>query len=221
MNLILLGAPGAGKGTQASRIAEDLNIPAISTGDILRKAVADQTPLGQKAKEYMDKGELVPDNVVIRMVEERLGAPDCREGFLLDGFPRTVVQADALKDVLDKMGKKLDLVLNIDVSEEEIVKRLTGRRTCRECYQIYHLDYNPPQNEGQCDACGGELYQRDDDKVETIRRRLEVYKNQTDPLISYYDDRGLLQNIQGTGGTPDEVFEKIKAVIGDLAARKA
>jgi len=221
MNLILLGAPGAGKGTQASRIAEEYKIPAISTGDILRKAVADQTPLGRKAKEYMDRGELVPDDVVIGMVEERLSSPDCQEGFLLDGFPRTVVQADALKDVLDKMGRKLDLVLNIDVLEEEIIKRLTGRRTCRVCNQIYHLDYNPPRDEGKCDSCGGEIYQRDDDKVETIRRRLEVYMEQTDPLIAYYNDEGLLQNIPGTDGTPDEIFEKIKAAIGDMAAQKA
>jgi adenylate kinase len=221
MNLILLGAPGAGKGTQASRIAEEYKIPAISTGDILRKAVADQTPLGRKAKEYMDRGELVPDDVVIGMVEERLSSPDCQEGFLLDGFPRTVVKADALKDVLDKMGKRLDLVLNIDVSEEEIIKRLTGRRTCRVCNQIYHLDYNPPRDEGKCDSCGGEIYQRDDDKVETIRRRLEVYMQQTDPLIAYYNDEGLLQNIPGTDGTPDEIFEKIKAAIGDMAAQKA
>lgn len=218
MNLVLLGAPGAGKGTQAARIAEALKIPAISTGDILRKAVADQTPLGLKAKAYMDAGELVPDELVIEMVDERLKAPDCRNGFLLDGFPRTVVQADALKAVLARANHKLDLVLNIDVAEEEIVKRLTRRRTCRSCGQIYHLDYNPPANVDHCDACSGALYQRDDDKVETILKRLEVYKKQTNPLIAYYEEEGLLQNIQGTG-TPEEIFEKIRSAIGDVAER--
>lgn len=214
MNLVLLGAPGAGKGTQASRIAEEFKTPPISTGDILRKAVADQTPLGRKASEYMNKGELVPDEVVIGIVEERLKAEDCQSGFLLDGFPRTVIQADALKDVLMRAGMKLNSVINIDVSEEEIVRRLTGRRMCRDCGQIYHVEFKPAQDPEKCDGCGGSLYQRDDDKEETIRKRLEVYKNQTDPLIAYYQNEGLLQNIDGTG-TPDEIFEKIKSAIGN------
>lgn len=173
MNIIMLGPPGAGKGTQAKMLVEKFGIPQISTGDMLRAAVAEGTELGKKAKEYMDKGQLVPDEVVIGIVEERLKKSDCEKGFILDGFPRTVPQAEALDKILEKMGKKIDYVINIVVPDVEILKRLTGRRTCKQCGAMYHVIYNPPKQEGVCDKCGGELYQRDDDKEETIKNRLK------------------------------------------------
>ena len=183
MNLILLGGPGAGKGTQAKLIVEEYKIPQISTGDMLREAVKQGTELGKKAKEYMDKGELVPDEIVIGIVRDRLKQPDCEKGFILDGFPRTIAQAEALDKMLDEIGKKIDAVINIYVPEEEIVKRIVNRRTCKKCGAIYHLIYSPPKESNKCDKCGGELYQRDDDKEETVRERLRVYKQQTEPLI--------------------------------------
>ncbi len=212
MNLIMLGPPGAGKGTQAKMLVERFGIPQISTGDMLRAAVAEGTELGRKAKEYMDKGQLVPDEVVIGIVRERLSKEDCKKGFILDGFPRTVPQAEALDGILEEMGRKIDYVINIVVPDEEILKRLTGRRTCRKCGAMYHVVYNPPKKEGVCDKCGGELYQRDDDKEETIRNRLKVYAEQTAPLVDYYRKKGVLVDIDGTKGIK-EIFEDILKVL--------
>jgi adenylate kinase len=215
MNLILLGAPGAGKGTQAEMIVAEYGIPQISTGDMLRDAVAKGTELGKKAKEYMDKGELVPDEVVIGIVKERLAQPDCDNGFILDGFPRTIKQAEALDEILKELNKSIDAVINVAVPEEEIVKRIVNRRTCRNCKAVYHLIYNPPKEENKCDKCGGELYQRDDDKEETVKERLRVYRSQTEPLIDYYSKKGLVYNVDGT--KPIEgVFEEIKEILEKL-----
>jgi adenylate kinase len=212
MNLILLGPPGAGKGTQAKRLTADLGIPQISTGDMLREAVREGSPMGLKAKSYMDAGALVPDEVVVGIVEERIQQPDCARGFMLDGFPRTTAQADALATMLDKKGLKLDHVVCIEADKEELVKRLSGRRTCRQCMAPYHVLFNPPKKEGVCDKCGGELYQRDDDKEEAIRARLVTYESQTAPLIAYYEERGLLRRVNGLG-TVEEVYERIKQAI--------
>jgi adenylate kinase len=208
MNLILLGPPGAGKGTQAQRIVERYHIPQVSTGDILRTAVKEGTPLGKKAKAFMDQGQLVPDEVVIGIIEGRLRAPDCNPGFILDGFPRTIVQAEALQAILTKMGKSIDHVINIEVYSEELVHRLTGRRTCKNCGAMFHLLFHPPKREGICDRCGGVLYQREDDKEETIRMRLREYEKQTTPLIQYYQLKNGLRSVQGVGGQ-DEIFERI------------
>ncbi len=213
MNIIMLGPPGAGKGTQAKMLVEKLGIPQISTGDMLRAAVKEGTELGKKAKEYMDAGKLVPDEVVIGIVKERLAQPDCEKGFILDGFPRTIPQAEALDKVLEELGKKIDYVINVAVPNEELITRLTGRRTCRQCGAMYHVVFNPPKVEGKCDKCGGELYQRDDDKEETIRQRLEVYEAQTAPLIEYYEKKGVLYNIDGTGSI-EEIFQNILKVLG-------
>lgn len=216
MNLILLGGPGAGKGTQAKLIVEKYKIPQISTGDMLREAVKQGTELGKKAKEYMDKGELVSDEIVIGIVKERLKQPDCDRGFILDGFPRTIAQAEALDKILDEIGKKIDAVINIQVPEEEIVKRIVNRRTCKNCGAIYHLIYSPPKEPNKCDKCGGELYQRDDDKEETVRERLRVYREQTEPLIEYYQKKGILYNVDGTKDI-NGVFEEIKSILDKLA----
>jgi len=197
MKLILLGPPGAGKGTQAKMLTENFTIPQISTGDILRAAVKNGTEMGKKAKEYMDAGGLVPDEVVVGIVRDRLQESDCSNGFILDGFPRTVVQADALQASLVAMGKELDSVISLAVDAEALVERLTGRRTCKDCGRGYHITFDPSQEEGKCDACGGTLFQRDDDQEETIRKRLQVYADQTAPLISYYKDSGLLMELDG------------------------
>jgi len=196
MKLILLGPPGAGKGTQAKFLTERFHIPQISTGDILRAAVREGTPLGVKAKEFMDRGALVPDEVVVGIVRERLREDDCSTGFILDGFPRTVPQADALQQALGELGRDLDAVISLEVDTEALVERLTGRRTCRACTRGYHVTFDPPQKDGYC-ACGGELYQRDDDQESTIRNRLQVYNDQTSPLIDYYSDLGLLFMVDG------------------------
>ncbi len=208
MRLVLLGAPGAGKGTQAKRLVEKYRIPQISTGDILRKAVADGTPLGKEAKSYMDKGELVPDSVVIGLVKERLGQDDCKNGYILDGFPRNTSQAEALDNVLSDMKVPLDFALSIDIKKDELIKRLTGRRTCKNCQQMYNIYFSPPKKDGVCDKCGGELYQRDDDKEETIRKRLEVYEASTAPLIDYYRNKGILRSVDGRGSI-EEIFNRI------------
>jgi adenylate kinase len=208
MNLILLGPPGAGKGTQAKILARKFDIPQISTGDILRGAVKEQSPMGIKAKGYMDAGSLVPDEVVVGIVKERLAKPDCSNGFILDGFPRTVIQADALKLTLGGMGKAIEHVVSIVVDKEELLARITGRRTCRSCGKGYHLSFDPPKTAGVCDECGGELFQRDDDSEATMRNRLDVYEKQTAPLISYYDRESLLRTIAGTG-TIDEIQQNI------------
>ncbi|WP_025324268.1 adenylate kinase [Deferrisoma camini] len=213
MRLILLGPPGAGKGTQAKRLIERYGIPQISTGDILRAAVRDGTDLGKKAKQYMDAGKLVPDEVVIGIIEERLQEADCANGFILDGFPRTVAQADALNRVLANLGQAIDHVVSIEVPDEELVERLTGRRTCRGCGAMYHVKFSPPKAQGVCDKCGGELYQRDDDREETIRARLKVYHEQTAPLVEYYEKAGLLRRIPGQGSV-DEIYARIEGVLG-------
>lgn len=197
MKLILLGPPGAGKGTQAKMLTDRFRIPQISTGDILRAAVKEGTPMGVKAKAFMDAGALVPDEVVVGIVRERLQCSDCAEGFILDGFPRTVAQADSLKETLSQLGKDLDAVVSLEVDGDALVERLTGRRTCRACGRGFHVKFDPPGVPGKCDACGGELYQRDDDQEETIRRRLEVYEQQTSPLIAYYGREGLLVSVDG------------------------
>jgi adenylate kinase len=208
LNLILLGPPGAGKGTQAQRMGERYHIPQISTGDILRAAVKGSTPLGTKAKGFMDQGQLVPDDIVIGIIEERLKAKDCHPGFILDGFPRTIPQAEALEPILTKIGKKIDHVINIEVESEELVRRLTGRRTCKNCGAMFHLLFQPPKKEGICDRCGGPLYQRADDNEETIRTRLKEYEKQTTPLVEYYQGQKALRSIQGMGG-PDQIFDQI------------
>ena len=208
MRIVLLGPPGAGKGTRAVRLVEKYNIPHISTGDIFRKNLKEKTKLGLKAKEYMDKGLLVPDDLVVDIVKSRLMEDDCKEGFLLDGFPRTVEQADALETELNKLGWKLDGVINIEVKDEVLIDRLTGRLVCRQCGATYHSKFNKPKQEDVCDACGGELYTRDDDKVETVKNRLDVYKKQTQPLIDYYTKKGMLKTIDGEADT-DTVFKKI------------
>lgn len=197
MRLLILGPPGAGKGTQAAGIVNKYNVPHISTGDIFRKNIKEGTDLGKKAQEYMKKGALVPDELVIAIVEDRLKEADCEEGFLLDGFPRTVNQAKSLDIVLEKMGILLDKVINVDVDKKVLVKRAVGRRICKECGSTYHIEFNPSKVDGKCDSCGGELYQRDDDTEETMSKRIEVYLNETKPLIDYYNNKNILATING------------------------
>ncbi|MFZ5996364.1 MAG: adenylate kinase [Nitrospirota bacterium] len=213
MRIVLLGAPGAGKGTQAKKIIEKYPIPQISTGDLLRAAVAAGTALGKEAKSYMDKGELVPDRVVLGMVQERLKLDDCKKGFILDGFPRNTKQAEALDSMLASMNMPLTAALSVDVPFDDLMKRLTGRRTCKSCGQMYNVYFNAPQKEGVCDKCGGELFQRDDDKEETIKKRLEVYNAQTAPLIDYYGKKGILKSVSGTGSI-DDIFGKVCSALG-------
>ena len=209
MRLVLLGAPGAGKGTQAKKIIEKYPVPQISTGDLLRAAVAAGTELGRAAKAVMDKGELVPDSVVLGMVEERIKQDDCKAGYILDGFPRNTKQAEALDEMLDKLGMSLTAALSVDVPLDNLMKRLTGRRTCKACGQMFNVYFGAPKKEGTCDKCGGELFQRDDDKEETIKKRLDVYTAQTAPLIDYYGKKGILKAVDGGSGTIDEIFVKV------------
>ncbi|MBA4495909.1 adenylate kinase [Paenactinomyces guangxiensis] len=197
MNIVLMGLPGAGKGTQAARIVQELNIPHISTGDMFRAAVKEGTPLGLEAKSYMDQGQLVPDRVTIGIVRERLGKDDCAKGFLLDGFPRTVPQAEALDELTKDLGRELNIVVYIDVDQDELLQRLTGRRICRDCGATYHVVFAPPKVEGVCDRCGGNLYQRDDDRKETVAKRLEVNMEQTRHLLKYYESTGKLHRVDG------------------------
>lgn len=213
VRLVLLGAPGAGKGTQAKKLIEKYNTPQISTGDLLRAAVGEGTDLGIEAKGYMDKGELVPDSVVLGMVEERLQQDDCKDGYILDGFPRNTAQAEALDAMLDKLGMPLDAALSVDVPIDDLMKRLTGRRTCKECGQMYNVHFSAPATEGACDKCSGELYQRDDDQEETISKRLEVYEEQTAPLIDYYSGKGILKSVRGTGDI-EEIFANVQSTLG-------
>src|SRR4030067_292736 len=212
MRLVLLGAPGAAKGTQAKKLIVKYGIPQISTGDILRKAVADGTPLGKEAKVIMDKGELVPDSIVIGLVKERLAQDDCKKGYILDGFPRNTAQAEVLDKVLSEMKAPLDAAVDVDVDKDILMKRLTGRRTCKSCQQMYNVYFSPPKKEGACDKCSGDLFQRDDDKEETIKRRLDVYDAQTAPLMDYYKKKGILKSVMGTGSI-DEIFSKVCSVI--------
>jgi len=213
MNIILVGPPGAGKGTQAKRMIDRLGVPQISTGDMFRAAVKDGTPMGIKAKEYMDKGALVPDDVVIGVVEERFSKDDCKKGFILDGFPRTYDQAKALDGLMQKMNSSMDHVVVIEVPDDDLVGRLTGRRTCRACNYMHHIKFDPPEKDGVCDKCGGELYQRDDDQEDTIRQRLKTYHEQTSVLIDYYSDKGIVRKVDGAVSM-EQVQTAIKEAIG-------
>ena len=208
MRIVLLGPPGGGKGTQAQKLIEKYKIPQVSTGDLFRAAVKNQTELGKKAKEYMDKGSLVPDEIVIGMVKERLAKDDCKKGFILDGFPRTMAQAEALDKMLPELKMKLDAVVEIEVPDVEVVKRLSGRRTCTKCGAMYHVEFNKPKVAGKCDKCGGDLYQRDDDNEKTIKSRLDVYHSQTSPLIGYYQKKGIFKKVAGLGDI-HEIFNKV------------
>ncbi|WP_163971964.1 adenylate kinase [Oceanobacillus halotolerans] len=210
MNLILMGLPGAGKGTQAEKISEKYNIPHISTGDMFRQAIKDGTELGKKAKAYMDQGDLVPDEVTVGIVKERLAKDDCEKGFLLDGFPRTIQQAESLQTILQELGESIDYVLHVDVPEEKLVERLTGRRICPTCGKAYHVIYNPPKEAGKCDKDGSALIQREDDQLETVKNRLEVNKKQAQPLLDFYHDKGYLVTINGEQDI-DLVFKDIQA----------
>ncbi|NIQ00187.1 MAG: adenylate kinase [Nitrospinaceae bacterium] len=212
MRLILLGPPGAGKGTQAKLLKEKFDIPQISTGDILRKAVQDQTELGKKAKTYMDAGQLVPDDVVVGLIKERIKAPDCEEGFILDGFPRTIVQAEKLSETLETMNLELDAVIDFEIDALEVIDRLTGRSTCSECGAMFHEKTRPPKLPGLCDFCGGRLYQRPDDNERTITKRLEVYERETAPLKEFYRKQGILKTLKANGSV-EEIFSRVCSYI--------
>lgn len=211
-DLILMGPPGGGKGTQSQRLVTDLGIPQISTGDMLRAAVREGTSLGRQAKGYMDKGELVPDEVIIGLVKERLRNGDAQKGFILDGFPRTVAQAEALDKMLEAAGREIARVVDLDVPDSEIMGRVTGRRVCRSCGATYHVRFDPPKKEGVCDKCGGEVYQRDDDTEATVAKRLSVYHDQTRPLLEYYEKQGLLKHVNGVGEL-SEVSRRLKEAL--------
>ena len=198
MNIILMGLPGAGKGTQASEIVKKFPIPHISTGDMFRKAIKDETDLGKEAKSYMDRGELVPDEVTVGIVKDRISEDDAKKGFLLDGFPRTIEQAQALSNIMQELDRKIDAVINIEVPEEELMNRLTGRRICEKCGTTYHLVFNPPKVDGICDLDGGKLYQREDDNPETVANRLNVNVKQSKPILEFYDNKNVLKNIDGS-----------------------
>jgi adenylate kinase len=216
LNLVLLGPPGAGKGTQANRLVKDFGLPYYSTGIILREAVAEESELGKEAKGYMENGELVPDELISRAVAERFDSGDADDGFLLDGFPRTIGQAEVLDELLEGRGRTLTAVLLIEAPDDEVVRRLSGRRTCAKGNHVYHVDFDPPKHEGVCDQDGSRLIQRDDDRPETVRKRLSVYHDQTEPLIKWYEDKGLLRRFEGTR-PPDEVHDRIRAT---LAAKR-
>lgn len=218
MRLVFLGAPGVGKGTQADRVTAQFGWPKVSTGDLLREAVRKQTELGIEAKKSMDAGKLVPDTVVIGMVREKLAEPGCQNGFVLDGFPRTVPQAEELQRLLNARSLNLDRVINFRVSREDVVRRLSGRRSCPQCQSVFHIDFAPPQVGGQCDRCGTALVQRSDDKPETIEARLKVYDEQTAPLIAYYQKKGLLSDLDGSGEMT-AVYERLSAVLLGLGAQ--
>jgi adenylate kinase len=215
LNLILLGPPGSGKGTQGERLQEDFRLPYYATGDILRAAVREGTEIGQKAREYMERGDLVPDEVIIDVIAERIQQGEASDGFILDGFPRTLPQAEALDSKMKELGRRISAAILIDVPDEEVQRRLGGRRICEDNGHVFHLEFDPPQKEGVCDVCGGRLIVRDDDKPEVIAHRLEQYREKTEPLIDYYEDGGILQRVDG-GRAPDEVEEKIHGVIATL-----
>jgi len=215
LNLVLLGPPGSGKGTQGERLQEDFHLPYWATGDILRAAVRDETELGQEAKEYMDRGDLVPDEVIVGVIGERIGLHEAADGFILDGFPRTTGQAEALDEKMSELGRELTAALLIAVSDDEVVRRLGGRRTCVKNGHIFHVEFDPPKNEDVCDVCGARLVVRDDDKPEVIRHRLEQYHQKTEPLISRYEEAGVLRRVDGAQ-SPDEVGDKIRAMLATL-----
>ena len=214
MKIIMLGAPGAGKGTQAKQIAAKYNIPHISTGDIFRANIKNGTELGKKAKTYMDQGALVPDELTCDLVVDRIQQEDCANGFVLDGFPRTIPQAEALDAALKKLNETMDYAIDVDVPDENIVNRMSGRRACLKCGATYHIVTIPPKQEGICDNCGSEIVQRDDDKPETVQKRLQVYHDQTQPLIDFYNNKGILKSVDGTKDL-DVVFDSIKAILGE------
>lgn len=213
MKIVMLGAPGAGKGTQAKMIAERYQIPHISTGDIFRMNIKNGTELGKEAKTYMDAGKLVPDELTVKILLDRVSNEDCKNGYVLDGFPRTIPQAEVLTDALNKLNDKIDYAINVDVPDENIVNRMGGRRSCPSCGQVYHVVHMPPKQDGVCDKCGAGLVQRDDDKPETVSQRLHVYHDQTQPLIEYYEKAGVLKNVDGTKDQ-EEVFEAITGILG-------
>ncbi len=215
LNLILFGPPGAGKGTQAERLREDFHLPFISTGDMLRENVKNETELGKKAKAFMDAGDLVPDDLIVAMAAERLRQPDAEDGFILDGFPRTIAQAESLEKQLAEMRRRITAALLVDVPDEELVRRLSGRRVCVKAGHNYHVEFDPPKHDDLCDQDGSRLIQRDDDKPEVIKNRLDVYHKQTEPLIDYYDQKGLMRRVDGTR-SPEEVHNHIRAVIATL-----
>ena len=212
MKIVMLGAPGAGKGTQAQMLAKKYDIPHVSTGDIFRMNIKNGTELGLEAKKYMDQGLLVPDELTVRILLDRVAKDDCKNGYVLDGFPRTIPQANVLEDALTKLGDKIDYAVNVDVPDENIIRRMGGRRACLACGATYHIEHVPPKKEGICDKCGQELVLRDDDKPETVKNRLQVYKEQTQPLIDFYTERGVLHNVDGTKDM-NEVFEAIVAIL--------
>ena len=212
MKIVMLGAPGAGKGTQAEKIAEQYGLPHISTGDIFRKNIKEGTELGKEAKGYMDAGKLVPDELTVRMLLDRVSAGDCKAGYILDGFPRTIPQAEALDSELQKLGEAIDFAIDVEVPDENIIKRMSGRRACPKCGATYHTEFIPPQKEGVCDECGAELTIRDDDKPETVKKRLEVYHEQTQPLIEFYRKKDVLHTVDGTADAAD-VFEAIRTIL--------
>ena len=213
MKIIMLGAPGAGKGTQAKMIADRYSVPHISTGDIFRANIKNNTELGQEAKKYMDQGLLVPDELTVKILLDRVAAEDCKNGYVLDGFPRTIPQAEVLNHALTEMGEKVDFAIDVDVPDENIINRMSGRRACLSCGATYHIVHIPPKTEGVCDRCGSELILRDDDKAETVKNRLQVYHEQTQPLIDYYTEQGVLRTVDGTKDMKD-VFEEIVNILG-------
>jgi adenylate kinase len=215
LNLILLGPPGSGKGTQGERLQEDFRLPYYATGDILRAAVRDGTDLGREAKEYMDRGDLVPDEVIVGVIAERVASPEAADGFILDGFPRTIPQAEALEAKMSELDREVTAAVLFDVSDDEVVRRLGGRRTCVKNGHVFHVEFDPPKNEGVCDVCGARLEVREDDKPEVIRHRLEQYHEKTEPLISYYEGRALLKRVDGAL-PPDDVGDRIRALIATL-----
>jgi adenylate kinase len=215
LNLILLGPPGSGKGTQGERLQADFRLPYYATGDILRAAVRDGTELGRQAKQYMDRGDLVPDDVIIGLIMDRIKTPEAADGFILDGFPRTSAQAEALDAEMDRLGRRLTAAILIKVPDEEVVRRLSGRRTCTKQGHIFHVEFDPPKKEDVCDVCGGKLEMREDDKPEVVRHRVEQYHEKTEPLVAYYEDKGILRRIDGQN-SPDEVGDRIRAMLATL-----
>ena len=214
MKIIMLGAPGAGKGTQAIMIAKEYNVPHISTGDMFRANIKNNTPLGVEAKKYMDAGQLVPDELTVKILLDRVAKDDCKNGYVLDGFPRTIPQAEVLENALNELNDKIDYAINVDVPDENIIKRMGGRRACVKCGATYHIEHVPPKTEGICDNCGEALVLRDDDKPETVKSRLEVYHNQTQPLIDFYNERNVLKTVDGTQDMND-VFKAIVSILGE------